>query len=87
VVAQRPSLGQVQIHQKQAGRLLYKLRPGRGFDLDADGEYLRQATREYLGAQADIEVELVTAFPASPSGKFLFSCSSVTPEFLGARAA
>jgi phenylacetate-CoA ligase len=87
VVAQRPSLGQVQIHQKQAGRLIYKLRPGPEFDLAADRDYLRQATRAYLGAGAGVEVELVQEFPASPSGKFLFSCSSVTPEFLGSRAA
>jgi phenylacetate-CoA ligase len=87
VVAQRPSLGQVQIHQRRQGHLAYKLRPGPGFDLAADSDYLRRATREHLGAQATAEIELVQEFPVSPSGKFLFSCSSVTPDFLTKRAA
>jgi phenylacetate-CoA ligase len=87
VVAQRPSLGKVQIHQRQGGRLTWKLRPGPGFNLQADGEYLRRATREHLGAGATAEIELVDELPASPSGKFLFSCSSVTPDFLTVRAA
>src|SRR5215469_8001465 len=52
VVAQRPSLGQVQIHQRKAGRLTWKLRPGPNFDLQSDGDYLRQATREHLGQRA-----------------------------------
>jgi phenylacetate-CoA ligase len=87
VVAQRPSLGQVQIHQRRPGHLIYKLRPGPGFDAVADLDYLRRATREHLGAQASAEVELVQEFPVGPSGKFLFSCSSVTPDFLASRAA
>jgi phenylacetate-CoA ligase len=87
VVAQRPSLGQVQIHQRWAGSLTWKVRPASGFDPQADVEYLRRATSEHLGAKASADVELVEDFPASPSGKFLFSCSSVTPGFLTARAA
>src|SRR5204862_198522 len=31
IVAQRPALGQVQIHQERAGHVVYKLRPGPGF--------------------------------------------------------
>jgi phenylacetate-CoA ligase len=85
VVAHRPSLGQVQIHQRRAGHVTWKLRPGPGFDRHADGDYLRQATRDHLGPDAVAEMELVHEFPQSPSGKFLFSCSSVTPEYLVAR--
>jgi phenylacetate-CoA ligase len=87
VVAQRPSLGQVQIHQRRPGHLTWKLRPGPGFDPLADLDYLRRATQEHLGPQATADIEPVVEFPVSPSGKFLFSCSSVTPDFLGSRAA
>jgi phenylacetate-CoA ligase len=82
VVAQRPSLGQVQIRQDRAGAVLYRVRPGRGFDAAADLAYLRSATRQHLGDRAEADAELVDALPAEPSGKFLFSRSSVTPGFL-----
>src|SRR5207248_7261417 len=47
VVAQRPSLGQVQIHQDRPGSVVYRLKPGRDFRAAADAEYLRAATRHY----------------------------------------
>lgn len=81
IVAQRPSLGQVQIHQSRAGQVLYKIRPGQGFERARDEEYLRRTTREYLGNSASVALEIVAELPASPSGKFLFSRSSVTPPF------
>jgi phenylacetate-CoA ligase len=82
VVAQRPSLGQVQIHQDRPGAVVWRLRPGPGFQAEADAEYLRAATRRYLGEHARAELEVVDEFPATPSGKFLFSRSSVMPSFL-----
>jgi hypothetical protein len=82
VVAQRPSLGQVQIHQHTAGEVVYRLRPGPGFDPVADRQYLEEATRRYLGSEAQCDVELVQELPAAPSGKFVFSRSSVAPGFL-----
>jgi phenylacetate-CoA ligase len=87
VVAHRPSLGQVQIDQHTAGHVNYRLVPGPGFDPQADGEYLRRATREHLGACASCTLECVRELKAAPSGKFLFSRSTVTPAFLapGAR--
>jgi phenylacetate-CoA ligase len=88
VVAHRPSLGQVQIQQDRPGHVVYRLRPGRGFDPAADGEYLRAATREHLGPGATCDLDLVAELPRSPSGKFLFSRSSVSPAFLtGQRSA
>jgi phenylacetate-CoA ligase len=84
VVAHRPSLGQVQIHQSRAGHVVYRLRPGPGFDAGADGEYLRRATWEHLGGGATAEIEPVAELPTEASGKFLFSRSSVAPDFLGA---
>jgi phenylacetate-CoA ligase len=82
VVAQRPSLGQVQIHQHRAGAVVYRLKPGRDFRAAADAEYLRAATRHYLGPRAEADVEVVDELPPEPSGKFLFSRSTVTPDFL-----
>ncbi|HVS39941.1 MAG TPA: hypothetical protein VMS17_30565 [Gemmataceae bacterium] len=82
VVAQRPSLGQVQIHQDRAGAVLYRIRPSRDFDPQTDGEYLREATRRHLGDGAVCEWQTAAELPAEPSGKFLFSRSSVAPQFL-----
>jgi phenylacetate-CoA ligase len=82
VVAQRPSLGQVQIRQDRAGAVVYRIRPGPGFSVPDDLEYLRRATRRYLGEDAEVETELVEALPAEASGKFLFSRSTVSAAFL-----
>jgi phenylacetate-CoA ligase len=82
VVAHRPSLGQVQIRQDRAGAVVWRLRPGRHFHLLEDLEYLRAATRRFLGEQAAVDSEVVDDLPAEPSGKFLFSRSTVTPAFL-----
>jgi phenylacetate-CoA ligase len=82
VVAQRPSLGQVQILQKKAGAVTYRIKPGCRFNHSSDLEYLRTMTRRYLGAEAAIDSEVVEELPAEPSGKFLFSRSTVAPEFL-----
>jgi phenylacetate-CoA ligase len=82
LVAQRTSLGQVQIHQDTPGRVLYRVKPGHDFDERRDLEFLRQATCRYLGADTVVEHELVADLPSEPSGKFLFCRSSITPEFL-----
>ncbi len=82
VVAQRPSLGQVQILQRKAGAVTYRIKPGRTFNRLLDLEYLRMMTHRYLGAQMQMDSEMVEDLPAEPSGKFLFSRSNVAPEFL-----
>jgi phenylacetate-CoA ligase len=82
VVAQRPSLGQVQIQQNRSGHVVYRLLPASSFDPHLDRCYLEQATRQHLGAGATCEIEIVTHLPVLPSGKFLFSLSSVTPAWL-----
>ena len=87
VVAQRPSLGQVQIHQNRLDRVVYKLRPGPAFDPLIDGLYLENATREYLGEGISAEIEIVEDFPRSASGKFLFSRSTVSPKWLSPQTA
>ncbi len=82
VIAQRPSLGQVQILQRQRGALTYRIKPGRNFNPVEDLEYLQNATRRHLGEATSIDSEVVNELPAEPSGKFLFSRSTVTPEHL-----
>src|SRR5262249_39609962 len=82
VVAHRPSLGQVQIEQETAGHVVYRLVPGPGFDPAAAGEYLHRAPPEHLGGRARRTPGRVRELKASPSGKFLFSRSTVTPAFL-----
>jgi phenylacetate-CoA ligase len=86
VVAHRPSLGQVQIRQHRAGAVTYRIRPGHDFGGDDDLAYLRDATREHLGDRAEVDAELVDELPAEPSGKFLFSRSSVAAPFLAPAA-
>ena len=86
VVAQRPSLGQVQILQRKAGAVTYRIKPGRDFNSENDLEYLHTTTRRYLGAEARINSEVVEELPSEASGKFLFSRSTVAPGFLAPSA-
>jgi phenylacetate-CoA ligase len=82
VVAHRPSLGQVQLVQDRAGHVVYRLRPGPGFNPESDRLYLEDATRKHMGDRSTSEVEIVAEFPVPPSGKFLFSRSTVAPSWL-----
>jgi phenylacetate-CoA ligase len=84
LVAQRPSLGQVQIHQEKAGQLLYRIKPGHAFRERADLDYLQETSRHYLGEETVIDWEFVAELGPEPSGKFLFSRSNVVPEYLSA---
>jgi phenylacetate-CoA ligase len=86
VIAHRPSLGQVQIRQDRAGAVVYRLRPGRDFRPREDRDYLERETKLHLGAAMQVGVEVVAELPAEPSGKFLFSRSTVAPDFLAPRA-
>jgi phenylacetate-CoA ligase len=85
VVAQRPSLGQVQIHQGRPAAVTYRVKPGRGFRPVEDKDYLSSTTRQYLGERAEVDVQIVDDLPNESSGKFLFSRSTVTPIFLTGR--
>jgi phenylacetate-CoA ligase len=87
LVAQRPSLGQVQICQEEAGVLRFRVRPGTMFNAGPDLSYLERTSREYLGADCQVEFEFVDELRPEPSGKFLFSRSTVTPTFLAQRPA
>lgn len=87
LVAQRPSLGQVQIEQEKAGQVLYRIRPGAGFQNGADIDYLHLLTRRYLGDETVVDWEEVPELKAEPSGKFLFSRSAAAVDYLAAPAA
>ncbi|MEK6238098.1 MAG: hypothetical protein N2C14_25580 [Planctomycetales bacterium] len=76
VAAQRPSLGQVQIHQDQPGQVLYRIRPNGRFDADAEFSYLTQETRRYLGSNAKVEFEITDELPHESSGKYVFCRSA-----------
>jgi phenylacetate-CoA ligase len=82
IVAERPSLGQVQIRQNEAGKVLYRIKPGRGFRGAEDLDYLAQISQRYLGEGTSVTWEIVDELSSEPSGKFIFSRSTVTPEFL-----
>jgi phenylacetate-coenzyme A ligase PaaK-like adenylate-forming protein len=84
VIAQRPSLGQVQIRQHEPGVLCYRVKPGPDFRSSDDIDYLTRATRQHLGEQARVAVELVDDLPCEPSGKFLFCRSDVAPDYIRA---
>lgn len=84
VVGKRPSLGQAQIVQDRAGVVRYRIQRGPRFDEADDLSYLREATARELGAGTQVEFEFVDELPREPSGKFLFSRSSVRPPFLDA---
>jgi phenylacetate-CoA ligase len=83
VVAQRPSLGQVQLWQNKRDAILYKIARPEGNPVDkVDREYLTTETRKYLGGDMKIEFESVGELKSEPSGKFIFCRSNVVHDFL-----
>ena len=82
IVAQRVSLGQVQILQDRAGSITFRIKPGPGFSDQTDLKYLVQAAQKYLGDNTQVDWEFVAELPPQPSGKYLFSRSKVVPDFL-----
>ncbi len=82
VVAQRPSLGRVQILQEESGAIVYRIVPGPSFDPVEDVQYLCATTRRYLGERIPVTVERVESLSSEASGKFLFSRSRASPRFL-----
>jgi phenylacetate-CoA ligase len=81
VVACRPSLGTVQLWQNTPGTVVYRIRRGSNFREIDDLEYLRAATKQYLGSGAIAEFEYVEEFALSPSGKLLFCRSEIQPDY------
>lgn len=81
VVAQRKSLGQVQIRQEAPGQILYRVKPSPEFDPTQDFPYLERTTKRYLGEDAVVDFEIVDEIPRSTSGKLQFSISTATPDY------
>jgi phenylacetate-CoA ligase len=83
VVAARPSLGQVQIQQDKIGEILFRIKPGLHFESHRDFAYIKEASQRYLGPDLKVDFTLVDEeLAAEPSGKFIFSRSTVTPSYL-----
>ena len=57
VVVRRPSLGQVQIRQEEAGKVRYLIKPGASFHERDDLDYLVRETRKYLGEGSLVDWE------------------------------
>ena len=83
VVARRPSLGQVQIRQEEAGKVRYRIKPGPSFQGRDDLDYLESETRRYLGEGTLVDWEFTDNLGPEPSGKYIFSRSLVAANFLG----
>jgi phenylacetate-CoA ligase len=81
-IGQRPSLGQVQIRQHEAGTVCFRIKRGAAFRDPDDLMYLESVAKRYLGAGTRVECEFVEEIRREPSGKFIVSQSSVTPSFL-----
>jgi len=79
VIAQRPSLGRVQIVQSRLGDVLFRVCPGKDFNLDKDRDYLFTEMRKYVGPLT-MDIKLVKEIPQERSGKLLFCKSEVTSE-------
>ncbi|QDU55679.1 phenylacetate--CoA ligase family protein [Aeoliella mucimassa] len=77
VVAQRPSLGRVQIVQSRAGHVELLVCPSDAFDATSDISYLQQSMARHVGP-IDIEVTLVDEIEPEPSGKLLFCKSTIS---------
>ena len=85
VLAQRPSLGRVQLVQSRLGHLHFRVCPGPGFDLEQDRQYLFREASRHLGL-LEFELELVDEITRESSGKLLFCKSELQPVDLSAVA-
>jgi phenylacetate-CoA ligase len=81
MVARRPSLGQVQILQDEPDRVVYRVASGKNNPPShEDLRFLEKETERYLGEGMKIDYEFVDQIPHEPSGKFLFSKSTVSKD-------
>ncbi|MDR2440668.1 MAG: hypothetical protein LBE12_15000 [Planctomycetaceae bacterium] len=82
IVSKRPSLGQIQIIQEDYGKILYRVGCGKDVPLQQhDLDFLREQTELYLGNGMTIDYEYVDSIPHEPSGKFIFSKSTVARKY------
>ena len=82
MVAQRPSLGQVQLEQNERGRIICRLAPRNGPTLlPEDQQFLVDQVKQYLGDGTAIEFDIVSRIEHETSGKYRFSKSTLKDLF------
>ncbi len=80
VIAQRPSLGQVQLIQEKKNHVLFRIAPPSDSSIgDSDQQFLIEQFKSYLGDQMQFDFEFVDELLAEPSGKFIFCKSHLQP--------
>lgn len=60
---------QVQVRQPAPGRVTWRIVPLPGADVEARVAALESRSRDVLGSETDVEVEIVDEIPAGPGGK------------------
>jgi phenylacetate-CoA ligase len=73
-------VGQVQLVQDEVRRLEIRLVRNAQYGEETSRELLKRA-RKFLGGEMQFEIEFVDEIPKSPTGKSLFSVSSVTKKY------
>ena len=81
LVAQRPSLGQIQLEQNERESLICRLAPKDGKVTDEDRNFLKEQFQQYLGSATRIEFDIVSQIEHEPSGKYRFSKSTIKDLF------
>lgn len=82
MIAQRPSLGQVQLEQNERGRIICRIAPKSGVKMfPEDRQFLIDQVRQYLGDGTAIEFDIVSRIEHETSGKYRFSKSTVKDLF------
>jgi len=79
VLAQRPSLGRVQLVQEFVGKVTYFIAPASNFNRQEDLSFLEQSTHKYLGTDTEVRFEIVDDLAIESSGKYRYCKSSVDP--------
>ncbi len=80
LVAQTPGVRQAQLVQERQDEL--QIRVVRDDNIGFDEQIMRRKVFEFFGEQMKISFEYPDAIPRTASGKYRFSISRVTPEFL-----
>lgn len=81
MVAERPSLGQIQLEQNEQGRVICRIAPLQGQVTEQDKHFLVTQIHSYLGPGTSIEFDVVSQIKHEPSGKYRFSKSTLKDLF------
>jgi phenylacetate-CoA ligase len=82
MVAERPSLGQIQLEQNEQNRIICRIAPKKGkMTTSDDKNYLIQQVKQYLGEGTSIDFEIVSRIDHELSGKYRFSKSTLSNLF------